>query len=291
MDAMNDNHDTVLLIGGGGKTGRRVAARLTAAGVPNSLASRSSEVTFDWNDSSTWDAAFDGVTKAYVTYYPDLAFPGATDAIEALRRLAVEREVAHLVLLSGRGEPAAQRCEQILLTSGVPTTVVRCSWFAQNFSEDFLTDFVREGTIALPAGDVAEPFVDADDIADVVVAALTQPGHAGRVYELTGPQALTFAEVAAELSTVTGRGIDYVSVTVDEFAAEAIAGGLPAEEVEPLAELFTSILDGRNSAVQYGVQEALGRPARSFSDYAATVAASGAWTLDGGVAGSSTEVA
>jgi len=274
---MNDNHDTVLLIGGGGKTGRRVAARLTAAGVPNSLASRSSEVTFDWNDSSTWDAAFDGVTKAYVTYYPDLAFPGATDAIEALRRLAVEREVAHLVLLSGRGEPAAQRCEQILLTSGVPTTVVRCSWFAQNFSEDFLLDFVRGGVISLPAADVAEPFVDVEDIADVVVAALTEPGHAGRVYELSGPESLRFADVAGELSNATGRTISYRPVSRDDFVSAAVAGGLPADQVEPLADLFTHILDGRNSSVQSGVQEALGRPPRSFADYARAAASTGVW--------------
>ncbi len=89
----------------------------------------------------------------------------------------------------------------------------------QNFTEGYLLDPVREGVIALPAGDVAEPFVDVDDIADVAVAALTEDGHTGRLYELTGPRLLTFAEVAAELSKATGRDIVYVPLGIEEYAA------------------------------------------------------------------------
>ncbi len=171
-----------LVVGGTGKTGRRVAERLTARGVPTRVASRAGDPPFDWGDQSTWDAALDGVTAAYITYAPDLAIPGATDAIRAFVERAVEHGVRRLVLLSGRGEEEAQQCELIIQRADIEWTVVRCSWFSQNFSEGAFLDMVLAGEIALPAGEVGEPFVDVDDIADVAVAALGEDGHAGQVY-------------------------------------------------------------------------------------------------------------
>jgi uncharacterized protein YbjT (DUF2867 family) len=271
---------TTLVIGGHGKTGRRVAQRLAAMGRDVRVGSRSTVPTFDWNDQATWPAALDGVSAAYVTFQPDLAVPGATEAIAAFGVVAHRHGLDRLVLLSGRGEPEAQACEEILLTSGVDTTIVRCSFFAQNFSEHFLRDAVLDGVIAFPAGDVREAIVDADDIADVAVRALTETGHENRVHELTGPRLLSFAEMAAVLSAATGREITYQSITPDEYAAAAIEAGLPFDDAEMLATLFGDIFDGHNESVTRGVEDVLGRPARDFTDFAAATAPSGVWSLD-----------
>ncbi|WP_208543695.1 NAD(P)H-binding protein [Rathayibacter sp. VKM Ac-2804] len=263
----------MLIIGGTGKTGRRVVDRLTAKGVEVRVGSRSGTPPFDWNDRSTWAAAVEGQKAVYVTYYPDLAFPGVSELIGDFSRLAVAAGVERLVLLSGRGEEGALASEQALQEAGARWTIVRCNWFDQNFDESFFLEPVREGVIAIPAGDAVEPFVDAEDIADVVVAALTEDGHDGAVYELSGPRLLSFAEVAAELSRATGREIVYAPVTPEEYGAMLEREGLPQDFVE----LFTIILDGRNASVTDGVRRALGREPRDFTDYAREVAATGVW--------------
>ena len=206
--------------------------------------------------------------------------PGAAAIFEAFATTAAAHGLERLVLLSGRNEPAAQACERILLESGIDTTVVRCSFFAQNFSEHFLVDAVVDGVIALPAGDVREPIIDVDDIAEVAVKALTEDGHAGRVHELTGPRLMSFHDVAADLSTATGREIVYLPVTPEQYVVGAIDAGVPAEEAEMLGELFAQIFDGRSESLADGVAAALGRPARDFADFAAAAAAAGAWTTD-----------
>lgn len=180
------------MLGGTGKTGRRVAQRLAARGVPTRIGSRSGEPAFDWEDRATWPAVLSGVRAAYLAYYPDLAVPGAAATVGDFARLAVQRGVRRLVLLSGRGEQEAQHAEKPVAEAGAEWTVVRATWFSQNFSESYLLDGVLSGRLALPVDGVPEPFVDADDIADVAVAALTEDGHAGQVYELTGPRLLTY---------------------------------------------------------------------------------------------------
>jgi uncharacterized protein YbjT (DUF2867 family) len=265
-----------LILGGTGKTGRRIVDRLTAQGVSVRVGSRA--LPFDWYDDSTWARALDDVSAVYVSFYPDLAIEGAPELVGAFARLAASRGVKRLVLLSGRGEPEAQRAEQELIAAGTEWTVVRCSWFAQNFSEAFLADFVRAGEIALPAGDVPEPFVDVEDIADVAVAALTQDGHHGQVYELTGPRALRFDEAAAEIAAATGRDVRFVEVPADAFHAGMLEAGVPADEAELVSFLFREVLDGRNVQPQDGVQRALGRAPRDFGEYARVTAASGAWS-------------
>ena len=164
-----------LVLGGSGKTGRRIVQRLKSRGVPTRVASRSSTPSFDWNKPEGWDAVLDGVTSAYISYSPDLAIPGATKSIQQFIDKAVEHGVSRLVLLSGRGEEEAQACEKIVQAVDVEWTVVRSSWFMQNFSEGEFLQLVLGGTIALPAADVPEPFIDVNDIADVAVAALTEP--------------------------------------------------------------------------------------------------------------------
>ncbi len=277
MKDLNSRFSSTLVIGGNGKTGRRVAERLIQVGVPVRIGSRSGEPPFDWQDPSTWEAVLEGMDKVYVTFYPDLAVPGATDAIQAFTDLAKKTGIKKLVLLSGRGEEEAQKCEKIVMESGLDWTILRTSWFNQNFSEAFLRDFVLSGVVALPAGEVTEPFIDADDIADVAVAALTETGHTGQLYELTGPSLLTFDEVVGEIARVSGREIKYVSITTEEFVAGMKEQGIPEEYVSLVSYLFTEVLDGRNSYVTDGVQRALGRPPREFKQYAKDAAATGVW--------------
>ncbi len=271
--------NTVLVLCASGKTGRRVTQRLTAAGVPVRAASRSGETHFDWEDETTWAPALAGVGAVYIVYYPDLAFPGAADTVGDFADLAVANNVRRLVLLSGRGEEGARQAEQRVRASGADWTLVRCAFFNQNFSEIF-DEAIRYGALAMPGGETVEPFLDADDIAEVVVAALTDDQHIGRLYELTGPRLLTLTDAADELAAAIGRDVRYTSLTVDEFAAELTSQGVPQEEAAPIANLIAEVLDGRNAHLTDDVQRVLGRPARDFSDWAIECAAQGTWNLD-----------
>ena len=277
MNLTSKNKGLTLVLGGTGKTGRRVAERLAAKGHEVRVGSRSAVPSFDWDNEKSWDACLDGVTAAYITYAPDLAIPGATDAIQAFVTKAKQSGVKRLVLLSGRGEAEAQACERIVQDSGLEWTVVRASWFNQNFSEGAFIEMVLKGAITLPAGDTPEPFVDVDDIADIAAAALTETGHNGEIYEVTGPRLMTMADVAADLSRATGRSIAYVDVPHDAFMAEVSNSGAPKDVTWVLDYLLSTVLDGRNAHLTDGVQRALGRPPKDFADYARDVAATGVW--------------
>lgn len=275
--AINDsNSNLILVLGATGKTGSRVAARLAAMGIPVRLGSRSADIPFDWTDRSGWAAALAGVDSVYLSYQPDLAVPGAPADIKAFTSAAKATGVRRIVLLSGRGEPEAQECEAIVQGSGLEVNVVRSAFFAQNFSEGAFLDYILAGEVALPNGDVPEPFVDADDIAEVAVAALTQDGF-GQLYEVTGPRALTFAEAVAEIAAATGREIAFVPLSRTEFTASLTSYGVPGDVVSLLDYLFGTLLDGRNSGTVAGIQEALGRAPKSFADYARDTAESGVW--------------
>src|SRR5215203_1477852 len=269
--------ETVLVLGGTGKTGRRVVERLEARGVPTRIGSRSGEPPFDWGDEATWVPALRDVESVYVSYNPDLAVPGAVAVVRSFAKLAARSGVQRLVLLSGRGEPEAERAERVVQEAGVQWTILRSTWFMQNFSEDYMLEHVLSGEIRLPAGDVPTPFLDADNIADVAVAALTEEGHAGQLYELTGPRSLTFAEAAAEIAEAAGREVRYVPVSLEEHAAEATEHGVLAEVVELLTYLFSEVVDGRNANTTAGVRLALGREPKDFTDYAREAAATGVW--------------
>ncbi|WP_407318377.1 NAD(P)H-binding protein [Isoptericola halotolerans] len=271
---------TVAVLGATGKTGRRVAERLEALGVPVRRASRSTTPRFDWEDPETWAPVLDGTAAVYVAYAPDLAIPGAPETVTRLAEAARDAGVRRLVLLSGRGETEAQRAEQRVADVFPGRTVLRCAFFAQNFDESFLLEPLLGGELALPVDGVAEPFVDLEDVADVAVAALTDDAHAGQVHELTGPRLLTFAEAVAEIGAASGRDVRHVPITMADFTAGLAAVGVPAEEVGLLEYLFTEVLDGRGSFVTDGVQRALGRPARDFRDYAAREASD--WVPEAG---------
>ena len=256
-----------LVIGGSGKTGRRVTARLKALGHDVRSASRSSSLSFDWNDDRNWNEVLEGVKALYITYHPDLSVPGASDHIRALLTIAKAQCVERIVLLSGRGEEEAQLCERLVLHSSIPATVVRCGWFNQNFSESFFRDLLLSGTLAVPNAHVGEGYVDADDIADVATAALTEDGHEGQIYQLTGPELLTFRDIAAMFQEVTGRDVNVVDVSREAFVEGLEAAQLPEGMVQLVDYLFNEVLDGRNSSLGDGVQRALGRPPRDFRSF------------------------
>ncbi|EJN06529.1 NAD(P)H-binding protein [Phyllobacterium sp. YR531] len=267
----------ILIVGGTGKTGRRVAQRLAEQGLPLRIGSRNASPAFDWEQPETWAASLEGVCAAYITYYPDLAVSGAAEMVGDFIRLAVRKGVIRLVLLSGRGEPEAQHAEKLLQQSGADWTIVRASWFMQNFSESMMLEPIIAGTLALPADGVREPFIHADDIADVVTAALTDDRHIGQLYEVTGPRMLTFAQATAEIAKATGRNIDYLTITPAEFMQGLAAENVPDDIAALVNELFTVVLDGRNEYISNGVREALGRAPRDFSIFASETAATGIW--------------
>ena len=267
----------ILIIGKNGKTGARVNQRLQALGYATRPVSRSSDPSFDWENPATWQAVIKGVDTAYVTFQPDLAAPHAEAAIKEFVRLAHKNGLKHIVLLSGRGEEGAQRAEDVLKSSGITWNIVRCSWFCQNFSESFMLEGILTGELMLPAGDTLEPFVDVDDIADVVVATLTKPDLRNRTYELTGPHALSFAQCVNEISEALGRPVKYTSVAIDEYINALREQGQPEALQCLLRELFTMVFDGRNSHVMFGVKEALNRPPSDFKTYVQKTIKSGAW--------------
>jgi uncharacterized protein YbjT (DUF2867 family) len=182
------------------------------------------------------------------------------------------------VLLSGRGEDGALASEQALRASGADWTIVRAAFMDQNFDESFFLEPLRAGEVAFPADqDLAEPFIDADDVADVAAAALTQDGHAGRLYEVTGPRLLTWADAVAEIAGAAGRPIRYLPVSLQEYATLLTDNQVPADLVKLLTDVFAEVLDGHNAFLADGVQRALGRPARDFTDYVRDAAATGIW--------------
>jgi len=267
----------ILIIGKNGKTGGRVNQRLQALGYATRAVSRSTTPAFDWEDRSTWRSAIAGVRAVYVTYQPDLAVPNAEADMKAFVQIADEVGLDHVVLLSGRGEEGAERAEEILKDSGISWNIVRASWFAQNFSESFMLEGILAGELVLPADDTVEPFIDVDDIADVVVASLTQPGLRNKLFEVTGPRAMTFAQCIAEISEATGYQVKYSSVPIDAYINALKEQGAPEDLQWLLHELFTVVFDGRNSSVMSGVEEALGRPATDFKTFLQKAVQSGVW--------------
>jgi uncharacterized protein YbjT (DUF2867 family) len=278
-----------LVLGGKGKTGGRVAQRLAAKGVPVRIGQRSGDRPFDWQRPDSWARVLEHVDQAYVTYFPDIAFPGAAERVRTFAELAVDAGVRRLVFLSGRNEEGALRGEAVVRNSGAEYTIVRSSFFAQNFSEGFFVDAVVAGEVAFPADRVREPFTDVDDIADIAAEALTTDEHVGQLYEVTGPRLMTFAEAVAEIATATGRSITYVPISNEEFAsalaaeetAAALAdAGLSPDDVKSFTDLITGVLDGRSEYLADGVQRALGRAPRDFAEFARAAAATGVWDAD-----------
>ncbi|WP_405059022.1 NAD(P)H-binding protein [Kribbella sp. NBC_01505] len=264
---------TILVLGATGKTGRRVVARLRSEGIAVRAASRSGETRFDWTDRGTWANAVQDVEAVY------LVAPDDPEPIEAFVQQAVAAGVRRFVALSGRGMDAAvgrfgagmAEGERVVRASGAEWTILGANNFAQNFDEDLWHEPVLAGRLALPAGELREPFVDIEDVAEVAVKVLTSPGHHGRTYELSGPEALTFAEAVAVIGKVSGRSIEYVAQTPAEYRADLLALGWPAEVADELNALFEIMLEGHLATPADDIERLLGRPAGSFTAYAERV--------------------
>lgn len=264
---------TILVLGATGKTGRRVASALDALNVANRPVSRRTDLRFDWSDPSTWAPVLDGVTAVYLV---PMAMNLDDAEVAAFVPQAVEAGVRRIVLLSARGLSPEDGRETVVRESGVDWTILRPTWFAHNFSEDYFLPQLLAGEVVLPAGgDGAHPFIHAQDIADVAVAALTQDGHAGVAYELSGPEAVTFDEVAARIGDVSGRSIRVADVPRADYTAELVQAGFGAEYAEVLTMSLTAIRDGHDAALSDGVPSVLGHDGRSFDDYVKEAA--GAW--------------
>ena len=270
--------ENILVIGGTGKTGRKVAGKLEELGYQVRIGSRSASPSFDWDDSETWSESLKGMDKVYITFQPDLAVPGALDAIEELTKQAKRNGIKKLVLLSGKGEREAELCEQVVIHSGLDHTIIRASWFNQNFSESFFLDPIREGFVALPQADVKIPFVDTNDIADVVVQSLIGDAHNGKIYQLTGPRSLTFKEVIHEISDSTGRNITFTPITLAAYADAMKQQGVPADFIWLIQYLFSEVLGNpANADISNDIEKVLGRKAKDFSEYVRETNETGVW--------------
>lgn len=277
---MSIQERSTLVLGGTGKTGRRVARRLMDQGLPVRIGARSATPAFDWTREETWSPALRGVGSVYIAYHPDLTAPGAADHLGRFSRLAVKSGVRRLVLLSGRGDGVLPG-ERAVRESGAAFTILRAAAFCQNFDEGVFLDSVLAGELAFPAGDVVEPFVDVDDIAEVAVAALNDDAHAGQVYEVTGPELLTFAQAVAEIADASGRPVRYVPVSLERYAA-ALAPHVPAEALALYTELFRDLFGTQKARLGDGVERSLGHKPRTFREYARAAAAAGAWARGAG---------
>lgn len=268
----------ILILGGKGKTGRRVAERLTYLGYKNiRIGGRSEMPPFDWENPKTWPAVIAGMEVVYITFQPDLAIPSAAESIRDFTRLAKQNGIKKMVLLSGRGEKEAQVCEKIVMETATEWTIVRASWFNQNFSESLFLDPILSGHVALPRAEALEPFTDADDIADVVVETLINDNHNGQIYELTGPRLLNFQQVFTEISKATGRAIHYQPITLEENVKLLREHQTPEDYIWLFNYLFTEVLDGRNASVTTDIERVLGRKAKDFTEFVKETAATGIW--------------
>lgn len=267
----------ILVIGANGKTGRKVAVKLKSMGHEVRIGSRSASPAFDWNKPETWAAALEDMEKVYITYQPDLAVPGALETMQAFSAQAVKSGIKKLVLLSGRGEKEAQMAEEVVMAAGADWTIVRADWFFQNFSENFFLEPILAGHVAVPRAETKIPFVDTDDIADVAVAALTNDQHNDKIYELTGPRLITFEEAVAEIADATGRDIQFQAVSLEAYVSKLKDMQIPEDYLWLINYLFSYVLDGRNSYLTGGVERALGRKPKDFSDYVSETVKTGVW--------------
>jgi uncharacterized protein YbjT (DUF2867 family) len=270
----------ILVLGSNGKTGRRVVERLEKIkNVEIRLGSRNEKIPFDWEKPQTWEKVLQDIDAVYITFQPDLAIPSAVDIIQNFTLLATKTGVQKIVLLSGRGEKEAQVCEEIVKTNAKNWTIVRASWFNQNFSESIFLDPVLAGIVALPRAEALEPFVDADDIADVVTASLLDEKHNGQTYELTGPRLLTFEQIVNEIANATGRNITFQALSLSEYVQMLREYQIPEDFIWLVNYLFEQVLDGRNSSITSDIEKVLGRKAKDFSAYAKETAETGIWDI------------
>lgn len=272
------NTQKVVVLGGIGKTGRKVAEKLAKNGHVVRIGSRTQNPAFDWNDASNWSEVLEGMDAVYVAYQPDLAVPGALESIEKLMNEIRKSSIQKVVLLSGKGEKEAELCEQVVIHSGLDYSILRCSWFNQNFSESFFLDPIRLGQVALPKAEAKVPYVDTDDISDMAVEVIENDQHRNQLYELTGPQTYTFREVIQLISRETGREIQFTEINLPSYLDLLKSHGVPEDFVWLINYLFSTVLDAPgNEEISSDIEKVLGRKAKSLEEYVIETAKTDVW--------------
>lgn len=269
----------ILVLGSTGKTGKRVVSRLQQLQLSFREGSRKATPSFNWDNPTNWSDVFNEIESVYITFQPDLAVADAYEKIKLLVEIAKLNKVKKLVLLSGRGEKEAEVCEQLIMNSGLDWTIVRASWFMQNFSENFLLDSILNNHVVLPTTQSLEPFVDADDIADVVVAALTDAVHSKKIYELTGPELLSFEAATQQIALTLNRKITYTEVSIEDYCSILKENEIPEDYIGLINYLFTELFDGRNQSICNDIESVLGRKATSFKEYITKTITTGIWKI------------
>jgi uncharacterized protein YbjT (DUF2867 family) len=268
----------VLVLGATGIVGSRVTRRLRERATPVRAASRAGPTRFDWGDPATWGPCLEGVQAAFV-----MAPDGVEVAPDFLQR-ASSAGVERVVLLSSKGievmgDKRLLAAEQAVRSTAAQWTIVRPDWFDQNFDEGVLRDAVLSGEIVLPVGATRQAFNDADDIAAVVSVALGEDGHDGRVYELSGPQALSFHDAAAAIARASGRPVRF-SGGADRYVEVMTGFGLDRRQVLAEVDAFEALAANGDAEVTDTVTRVTGRVPVSFGSYAERAAARRAWADD-----------
>jgi len=273
----NTTGDQVLVLGGTGKTGSRVAGRLSVHGASVRTAARSgADVHFDWDNQATWEEALRGATGLYLVS-PILRIDFAGLVGQFLDQ-AERAGVRHVTYLSAYGmeyapaEVAPRAVELDLAARGsLTSTVIRPAWFMEDFSETFLQPVHDE--IVVPAGDGAEAFVSVEDIAAVAAVTLIEPEkHAGHAYAPTGPQAHTMAEAAEMISAAANRTITYRDTDREQWIAAMISTGVPAEYAQVLRPLTATLASGNGARPNSDIPDVTGRAPVTFAEFAAKTA-------------------
>lgn len=264
------NNKYFLVIGANGKTGSRVSSLLQGKSLPVKRASRSSKICFDWQDKSNWADVLRDVEAMYVSYFPDLSSPDAQNDLGDLCNIAIKCGVKHCTLLSSRGEPNAQACEELVKSSGMSWTIIRSSWFAQNFSEGLFHHGLQRSLLELPVKEVKEPFIDVDDVAEIAFNSLINSKHRNQLYEVTGPELLSFADVIERHNRIFDKSVTFKQVSFSKFEKNMTCRGFDNNTVSLLKYLFSEVLDGRNEYLSDGVLKALSRPPKSISRFLIT---------------------
>ncbi|MFI0351922.1 NAD(P)H-binding protein [Actinomadura sp. 9N407] len=269
---------TILVTGATGTTGSRIVPRLTALGHTVKAAARrptapagARPVRFDWYDPATFDEALRGTDRIYLV--PPIGSPDPAAVMLPFLERARAAGVRRAVLLSSSaipaGGPAVGQVHAALADVIDEWAVLRPSWFMQNFTDQHLhADSIRkEGTIMTATGTGRVGFVDADDIAAVAVHALTDATAPGPDLVITGPQALSYDDIAATISQVMGRPVRHRVLTYEQMR-DRLATEIPEEFAALLARLDRSIAEGAEDRVTRTVERVTGRPPRTFSDFA-----------------------
>lgn len=268
-----------LIIGSSGKTGSRILSKLEQLDYPVRLGSRNAKPSFDWEKPENWESVIQGVTQVYISFQPDLAVPSSLASIQQLVDICKKNQVKRLVLLSGRGEPEARACEQVVQNSGLEWTILRASWFFQNFSEGMFLDQILGGPVLFPRVSASEPFVDLDDLADLAVESLITDKHRNRLYELTGPELWNFKDAFQTIAEVTNQNIPFEELPLDDYIQTIKEWGLPEDTIWLVNYLFRTVLDGRNESVVKDLELALGRKPKDFRTYVKETTKTGIWKL------------